>query len=150
MALGGVVRGTGSQAAAAPCTVASYYLLGLPAAAVLAFSLNLGEPCCLNVWFMLVCMALCATLHCCKLLPVGPASCSCAGLHVETRSVLLPQQAACLVHACVYGVLAFPLKLGESCCLYVWFMLVCMVFLSHNAVPTAFIEVEHDFFCICC
>lgn len=74
-----MVRGTGKQAAAAPCTVASYYLLGLPAAALLAFPLNLGESyllglpaavvlaftlklgesCCpnrLRVWFMLVCM----------------------------------------------------------------------------------------------
>ena len=43
VALGGVVRGTGKQALAAPCTVASYYLLGLPAGAVLAFRLKLGE-----------------------------------------------------------------------------------------------------------
>ncbi|KAL0025444.1 hypothetical protein WJX77_000331 [Trebouxia sp. C0004] len=42
VALGGVVRGTGKQAVAAPCTVASYYLLGLPAAVALAFSLKLG------------------------------------------------------------------------------------------------------------
>ena len=56
VALGGVVRGTGKQAAAAPCTLASYYLLGLPAAAVLAFPLKLGDFCCLSFWFMLVCM----------------------------------------------------------------------------------------------
>ena len=79
------MRGTGKQAAAAPCTVASYYLLGLPAAAVLAFLLKLGEPCCLNLWFMLVCMVFCKTLHSCKLLHPGPASCSPAGLPIETR-----------------------------------------------------------------
>lgn len=43
VALGGVVRGTGKQAAAAPWTLACYYLLGLPAAALLAFPLKLGE-----------------------------------------------------------------------------------------------------------
>jgi len=85
VALGGVVRGTGKQAAAAPCTVASYYLLGLPAAAVLAFPLKLGEPCCLNIWFRLVCMLFCKTLYSCKLLRFGPASSSCAGLPIETR-----------------------------------------------------------------
>lgn len=63
VALGGVVRGTGKQAIAAPCTLASYYLLGLPAAAVLAFPLNLGEACCLNVWFMLVHMVFCESRH---------------------------------------------------------------------------------------
>lgn len=50
VALGGVVRGTGKQAAAAPCTLASYYLLGLPAAAVLAFPLKLGvQGLCLGI-----------------------------------------------------------------------------------------------------
>ena len=48
VALGGVVRGTGKQALAAPCTVASYYLLGLPAAAVLAFPLKLGKDECIT------------------------------------------------------------------------------------------------------
>lgn len=43
VALGGVVRGTGKQAVAAPCTLACYYLLGLPAAALLAFPLKLGK-----------------------------------------------------------------------------------------------------------
>ena len=40
--LGGAVRGAGKQGGAAPVTVASYYLLGLPCAAVLAFVFGLG------------------------------------------------------------------------------------------------------------
>lgn len=36
VALGGAVRGTGKQAPAAPCALACYYLLGLPAGALLA------------------------------------------------------------------------------------------------------------------
>lgn len=40
--LGGAVRGAGKQEGAAPITLASYYLLGLPCAAVLAFVLGLG------------------------------------------------------------------------------------------------------------
>lgn len=40
--LGGAVRGAGKQGVAAPITLASYYLLGLPCAAVFAFAFGWG------------------------------------------------------------------------------------------------------------
>ena len=40
--LGGVIRGAGKQLLASPCVIVSYYALGLPAAAYLAFNLGLG------------------------------------------------------------------------------------------------------------
>lgn len=40
--LGGTVRGAGKQGVAAPITLVSYYLLGLPCAALFAFQFGLG------------------------------------------------------------------------------------------------------------
>ena len=40
--VGGTVRGAGKQSVAAPITLASYYLLGLPCAALFAFQFGLG------------------------------------------------------------------------------------------------------------
>ena len=42
MVLGGVIRGAGKQLLASPCVILSYYALGLPTAAYLAFKCELG------------------------------------------------------------------------------------------------------------